>query len=200
VGVDLSRIANAAVEAALEDGRPRRRLRGVRAVAAGVALAAAARVAVAKAPGVPRLLDGVTHLPDEARRRLTDMGWLDEEPEEEEYFDEEEEPEAEAEDEELAEEEEPEPEDEEEEFDEEPVAEEEEPVAEEEPDEEEEPADEDPSPNGGEPTGAPPLALSARRSPPVMTRARRDEGLHPADRPPEPPETDSHDNANGRSG
>jgi hypothetical protein len=178
VGVDLSRIANAAVEAALEDGRPRRRLRGVRAVAAGVALAAAARVAVAKAPGVPRLLDGVTHLPDEARRRLTDMGWLDEEPEEEEYFDEEEEPEAVAEEEEL----------------------EEEPEAEEELDEEEEPADEDPSPNGGEPTGAPPLALSARRSPPVMTRARRDEGLHPADRPPEPPETDSHDNANGRSG
>jgi outer membrane biosynthesis protein TonB len=216
VGVDLSRIASAAVEAALEDDRPRRRFRGVRAVAAGAALATAARVAVAKGPGVPRLLNGVTRLPDEARRRLTDMGWLDEEDEDleedeelddEEYFDE---PEAEADDEEPEDEE---PEDEEPEPEEpEPEAEaedvepedeeeepEEEPVAEEESDDEE-PVGEEHSSNGGERSGAPPLSLSGRRSPRVMARARGGEGLHPADRPPEPPESDSHDNANGRSG
>lgn len=225
MGIDLSRMASAAIEAALEDERPRRRLRGLRAVAAGAALATAARVAVTKAPGVPRLLSGVTRLPDEARSRLADLGWLenedvedeeelDEEELDEEEFDEDEEPQGEADEEELEDEDfdedEERVEDEEpqaEAGDEEPEAEEEEPEpepeAEAEPDEEPEPEDvetEEHSSNGDEPAGAPPLVLSAHRSPRVMSRAGRGRRVDPANRPPKPPESDSHDNENGRSG
>jgi hypothetical protein len=98
VRVDLSRVASAAVEAALVDETPRRRLSAPKAIAAGAALALAARYAVSKAPSLPRLsamrdLSGVTdrvrehvpgsvaeHIPDipeSLRERLADCGLVD---------------------------------------------------------------------------------------------------------------------------
>ena len=96
--VDLSRVASAAVEAALVDETPRRRLSAPKAIAAGAALALAARYAVSKAPGLPRLsamrdLSDVTdrvrehlpgsvaehipHIPDSLRERLAEHGLID---------------------------------------------------------------------------------------------------------------------------
>lgn len=84
--IDMSRLAQAALEAALTDEQQqpqhRSRLSGVRALAAGAALVAVTRVAVKKAPGLlpstPRLSD----LTDSVRDRLADHGWIeDEEPE-----------------------------------------------------------------------------------------------------------------------
>jgi hypothetical protein len=96
--VDLSRVATAAVEAALVDETPRRRLSAPKAIAAGAALALAARFAVSKAPTLPRLsglrdLSGVTDrvrehvpgsvaehipdIPDSLRERLADYGLVD---------------------------------------------------------------------------------------------------------------------------
>jgi hypothetical protein len=98
VRVDLGRVASAAVEAALVDETPRRRLSAPKAIAAGAALALAARYAVSKAPSLPRLsalrdLGGVTdrvrehvpgsvaeHIPDipeSVRERLADYGLVD---------------------------------------------------------------------------------------------------------------------------
>src|SRR5881392_2758853 len=113
MGVDVSKIASSALEAALDDGQPRRK-RGstVKAVAAGAALAVAARAAASKAPRVNPLrlmplpsLDGLRDIPDRVRDRLADAGWLDDEVDveeaelDEEPLDEEEEDEPEAEDE-----------------------------------------------------------------------------------------------------
>jgi len=96
--VDLSRVASAAVEAALVDETPRRPLSAPKAIAAGAALALAARYAVSKAPGLPRLsamrdLSDVTdrvrehvpgsvaehipHIPDSLRERLAEHGLID---------------------------------------------------------------------------------------------------------------------------
>jgi len=96
--VDLSRVASAAVEAALVDETPRRRLSAPKAIATGAALALAARYAVSKAPGLPRLsamrdLSDVTdrvrehvpgsvaehipHIPDSLRERLAEHGLID---------------------------------------------------------------------------------------------------------------------------
>jgi len=96
--VDLSRVASAAVEAALVEEAPRRRLSAPKAIAAGAALALAARYAVSKAPSLPRLpalrdLSEVTdrvrehvpasvaeHLadiPDSVRDRLAEYGLID---------------------------------------------------------------------------------------------------------------------------
>jgi cobaltochelatase CobT len=96
--VDLSRVASAAVEAALVDETPRRRLSAPKAIAAGAALALAARYAVSKAPGLSRLsairdLSDVTdrvrehvpgsvaehipHIPDSLRERLAEHGLID---------------------------------------------------------------------------------------------------------------------------
>jgi hypothetical protein len=96
--VDLSRVASAAVEAALLDETPRRRLSAPKAIATGAALAIAARYAVSKAPRLPRLpairdLSGVTdrvrehvpgsvveHMPDiphRLRERLAEHGLID---------------------------------------------------------------------------------------------------------------------------
>jgi hypothetical protein len=69
--VDMSQVAAAAVRGALYDGQPprRRRLSGLRAVAAGAALAVATRVALSKAPAIPeQLLD-----------RMAERGWFDDE-------------------------------------------------------------------------------------------------------------------------
>lgn len=81
----MSRVAQAAIEAALEDEQPRRRrLSGMHAVAAGAALATAARFAVKKAPDF--LLPDVPSVSDLAgsvRDRLADNGWIeDAEPDE----------------------------------------------------------------------------------------------------------------------
>ena len=96
--VDLSRVASAAVEAALVEETPRRRLSAPKAIAAGAALALAARYAVSKAPSLPRLpalrdLSEVTdrvrehvpgsvaeHIPDipeGLRERLAEYGLID---------------------------------------------------------------------------------------------------------------------------
>jgi hypothetical protein len=86
--IDVNRVAQAALEAALTDERepPRRKspLRGLTAVAAGAALATAARVAVKKAPAllpnVPRL-SGMTDGLHGLRDRLADHGWIEDEEE-----------------------------------------------------------------------------------------------------------------------
>jgi hypothetical protein len=96
--LDLSKVASAAVEAALDDETPRRRLSGPKAIAAGAALALAARYAVSKAPSLSRLsaipdLSEVTDrvrehvpgslaehmadIPDSLRERLTEHGLID---------------------------------------------------------------------------------------------------------------------------
>jgi hypothetical protein len=177
VGIDLSRVASSALEAALDDGDERRKRSGLRTLAAGAALAVAARAAVSKAPGLVHMpdLSGLRDMPDRVRDRLADAGWIDdeqevedEEPEEledepqaqsDEDFDDDEEPEEEEEDEEL-EEEEDEPVDEAEADFDEP---EEEDDEEDEEDEEEEPA------------------------PELEIESEDDEDLHPEDRPPKPP-------------
>jgi hypothetical protein len=118
VGVDVNRIAAKAIEAAFENEqpRPKRRHSGLKAVAAGAALAAAARVAVTKGPDMPGLskLSGsaFSRVPDMVRGRLNEYGLLGEdEPEDEEIADEQlpedEAPEAEFDDDELDDEEPP---------------------------------------------------------------------------------------------
>jgi hypothetical protein len=85
--IDLSRVAASAIDAALDDGKPQRgRLTGPKAIAAGAALALAARYAVAKAPHIPRIpgLSDLSslpdrlrdHLPDDLHDMLADRGWL----------------------------------------------------------------------------------------------------------------------------
>jgi hypothetical protein len=85
MAIDYSRIAAAAIEAALDDGEPepRRRplLTPVRAIAAGAVLAAAARVAVSKGPELGRV-------PDFVRARLEGVGLLGDQDEPDEYEDE----------------------------------------------------------------------------------------------------------------
>jgi hypothetical protein len=149
VSVDLSRVASAAVAAALDDGKPRRRgLTGIRAVVLGAALGTAARVAVARAP-VPDF----ARLPDLVRDRLADRGLLPDDEEGDDFPEgAEDAPEAPASDEEPAADAEPQAEEEESEGDEEPQAEEGEPQAEEgEPQaEEEEPQAEEEEPQAEE--------------------------------------------------
>jgi hypothetical protein len=87
--VDLSRMTAAAIEAALDDGSHKRRprLSGMRAVAAGAALAVAARAAVKHGPTLPRMPD-ISSLPELVRERLADHGWLpDDEDERDEQYD-----------------------------------------------------------------------------------------------------------------
>src|SRR6476661_7235397 len=87
MAVDLSKIAASAIEAALDDGqsKPKRRHTGaVTAVAAGAALAVAAKAATSKRPLLTKLvptpsLDGLRDIPDRVRDRLADSGWLDDE-------------------------------------------------------------------------------------------------------------------------
>jgi hypothetical protein len=85
MGVDLSRIASSALEAALDDGEQahqrKRRGSALKAVAAGAALAVAAKAAASKAPRLMALpsFDGLRDIPDRVRDRLADAGWLDDE-------------------------------------------------------------------------------------------------------------------------
>jgi hypothetical protein len=90
--IDLSKVAAAAVDAALADAQPRKRLTAPRAIVAGATLAIAARYAVTKAPSLPRVPglsavpgfvpDGLRdHIPDGLRDRLAERGWLDDEAE-----------------------------------------------------------------------------------------------------------------------
>src|SRR3954454_19197860 len=81
--MDLSRIASKAIEAAIDDGESRRKGSTIKAVAAGAALAVAARAAVSKAPGLVHLpgLDGLRDIPDRVRDRLADVGSMDDESE-----------------------------------------------------------------------------------------------------------------------
>jgi hypothetical protein len=92
----MSRVVASAIEAAFEtdDDEPRRsRHRGVKVLAAGAAVVAAARVASSQSPKLSRL-DALTTLgkvtrvpdmfrnvPDRVRDRLADGGWIDEESE-----------------------------------------------------------------------------------------------------------------------
>jgi cobalamin biosynthesis protein CobT len=87
VRVDFNRMATKAIEAAIDEGRPRRRLSGLRAVVAGAALVGAARFAVERTR--PGLLD-LADLRDRVEDRLAESGWLGHEPvdEGEEYEDE----------------------------------------------------------------------------------------------------------------
>ncbi len=84
MAIDINRMATAAIEAALEDQTPeRRRLSGLRAVILGAGLAAAARVAVNRAPDLPKLpglpdLPNVSRVPDMVRDRLAEHGLLGE--------------------------------------------------------------------------------------------------------------------------
>jgi hypothetical protein len=91
----MGRIASTAIDTALNGDQPRpRRFSGVKAVAAGAALAAAARVAVSKAPSIPGM-SRISNLTDGVWDKLAEHGWIeDEEPPEDEEM---EEPEAEAE-------------------------------------------------------------------------------------------------------
>src|SRR4051794_38493988 len=87
MGVDLSKIAASAIEAALNDGESPKRKHGstVKAVAAGAALAVAAKAATSKRTKllsklVPTpSLDGLRDIPGRVRDRLADSGWLDDE-------------------------------------------------------------------------------------------------------------------------
>jgi hypothetical protein len=96
--LDLSKVASAAVEAALDDETPRRRLSAPKAIAAGAALALAARYAVSKAPSLSRLsaipdlsevtdrvrehlpgsvVEHMADIPDSLRERLAEHGLVD---------------------------------------------------------------------------------------------------------------------------
>ena len=94
--IDLSKAAAAALDAALADAQPRKRLTAPRAIVAGATVAIAARYAVTKAPSLPRvpalsavpdlvrdhMPDGLRdHMPDGLRDRLAERGWLDDEAE-----------------------------------------------------------------------------------------------------------------------
>jgi len=92
--IDLSRVAASALDAAVNGEQPRRgRFSGVRAVAAGAVLAAAAQVVVRKAPtaripGLPQMPD-LSELGDSVRDRLAERGWIeDEAPVDEDFEDE----------------------------------------------------------------------------------------------------------------
>ena len=88
--IDINRVAAAAIEAALREERPRRhRVPGIRAIAAGAALATAARVGQKHLPRLTelRLVEhGLTKLgdvpslrdvTDSVRERLADHGLID---------------------------------------------------------------------------------------------------------------------------
>ena len=174
MAVDLSKIAASAIEAALDDGEPKKRKHGstVKAVAAGAALAVAAKAATSKRTKLMNKLvptpslDGLRDIPDRVRDRLADAGWLNDEEdvEDDEPVDE------------ADEDEEP--------VDEEPVAEDdEEPVDEAEEDwdddEDDEDFDEDELDDDEEDDEEPP--------PELEIESEDHEDLHPEDRPPEPP-------------
>jgi hypothetical protein len=188
----MGRIASTAIDTALNGDQPRpRRFSGVKAVAAGAALAAAARVAVSKAPSIPGM-SRISNLTDGVWDKLAEHGWIeDEEPPEDEEM---EEPEAEAEE----DEEEPdEDEEDEDEDDEEPEDEEPEQPEDEEPEqpEDDEPEDDEPEDPEDEEEPAPP-GLELGETPDVM-RALSD---HPANRPPEPPQHNGGRNRKSKAG
>jgi len=80
----MSRVAQAAIDAALENEQPRRRrLSGMHAVAAGAVLATAARFAAKKAPALLPSAPSLSDLAGSMRDRLADSGWIaDEDPDE----------------------------------------------------------------------------------------------------------------------
>src|ERR687886_381297 len=81
---DMSRVASAAIDAALTDQEAQPQRRGgsaLRGVAVGAALAAAARIAVARAPGLPSL-SGLSEIPERVRDGLIDRGWLEDDDDE----------------------------------------------------------------------------------------------------------------------
>jgi hypothetical protein len=182
----MGRIASTAIDTALNGDQPRpRRFSGVKAVAAGAALAAAARVAVSKAPSIPGM-SRISNLTDGVWDKLAEHGWIeDEEPPEDEEM---EEPEAEAEEDEEEPDEDEEDEDEDED-DEEPEDEEPEQP------EDDEPEDDEPEDPEDEEEPAPP-GLELGETPDVM-RALSE---HPANRPPEPPQHNGGRNRKSKAG
>ena len=194
MAIDLGRIANKALEAAIEDDQPRKHGSTVRALAAGAVVAIAARAAASKAPGLVHLpgLGGLRDIPDRVRDRLADVGWLDDESDVDdepldEYSDEEpvdeadeDEDEGEDEDEEDEDEGDAEPLDEYGESDDEPVDEsdEDEDFEDEDFDDEDEPEDEAESDDED---------FDEEPAPELEIESEDDEDLHPEDRPPKPP-------------
>jgi len=195
MAIDLGRIANKALEAAIEDDQPRKHGSTVRALAAGAAVAIAARAAASKAPGLVHLpgLGGLRDIPDRVRDRLADVGWLDDESDVDdepldEYSDEEpvdeadedDEDEDEGEDESDEDEGDAEPLDEYGESDDEPVDEsdEDEDFEDEDFDDEDEPEDEAESDDED---------FDEEPAPELEIESEDDEDLHPEDRPPKPP-------------
>jgi hypothetical protein len=88
--IDVSRIAATAIETALNGEQPqRRRLSGVRAIAAGAVLATGARLVISKAPSLPQVPD-LSGLTGSVRDRLAEHGWIEQEDavDEDEEFDE----------------------------------------------------------------------------------------------------------------
>jgi hypothetical protein len=227
MGIDVNRIASAAVDSALDDGK-HRRLTAPRAIAVGAGLAVAARYAAGKAPDLlPRRLKALNALsalpgvPDALRERLeplrdrlTEHGWgesdedwddeeLDEEEEYEEYDDDE--PEAEADVPEPAAEDEPleEPEDEpldEGEDEPEAAANEDEPEAEE-PDEEEPDEDEPEAAAEEDEPEAEDEDQDDEDQPAARRRGRsRRNAVDPVERPPAPPPDTEQDDAKAKAG
>jgi hypothetical protein len=184
MGVDLSRVANKALEAALEDAdNHRAKHSGLKTLAAGAALAVAARAAISKAPGLVHMPDlaALRDDPERVRDRLADAGWLDDDEDAEEPVDEAQEfDEPDAED--LDEEDEEDlDEDEDEDLDED----EDEPVDEEDEDfdDEDEPVDEEDEDFDDEDEEEP----DEEPAPELELESEDDEDLHPEDRPPKPP-------------
>lgn len=187
MAIDMNRMAAAALDAAVNGERPRRRFAGLKAVAAGAVLATVAREAAKRGPGLGHL-SRLGELGESVRDRLADRGWIDDEPDEDEAYDEDEEfedddePEAEADDDaRWDDEDDDEDEDDEgDEDDEDDEPREDEDLDEGEYDEEDEDDEEDVDPDEDEPeherSSAPPIA--------------RGNGRHvdPAARPPKPPE------------
>ena len=173
MGMDLGRIASSALEAALDDGEPQRKRGGaLKAVAAGAALAVAAKAATSNRTKLMSKLVPATSL-DGLRDRFHDLVDDGDEPDEglvdDELVDEEDEEPVAEEDEDFDEEDEEDLDDEDEDFDEQPVDEEDEDFDDEDDDDEEFEDDDEESP------------------PELEIESEDDEDLHPEDRPPQPP-------------
>ncbi|HEX4759690.1 MAG TPA: hypothetical protein VH256_02770 [Thermoleophilaceae bacterium] len=193
--IDVSRIAATAIETALNGEQPqRRRLSGVRAVAAGAVLATGARLVISKAPSLPRVPD-LSELTGSVRDRLAEHGWIEHEDavDDDEEFDEPED-ELDEPDEELDEPEDDDEEDEGGEDDEDDGGPEDEAGAEldeedeegEEAEEDEEAPDEDESPGLEIGTSEDGGDRRAARAPDLM-RVLNERGINPVARPPAPP-------------
>lgn len=201
--VDMRRLTAAALEAAIDGGshdddhQPAARTHnghkhtGLKAMAAGAALATVARVAIAKRPSLPRF-DELLDLKDDLLDRLAEQGWIDDPRDagEDDDFDE---PEAEYEDEAEAEDGELDDDEDERDFD--------EPEAEYDDEAEDDEADDDDEPEAEYDDDYDDEDADAEESPGLDLDASGDEDeLDPAARPPEPPKRASKSKSKAKSG